>query len=195
MAGRAAILTAVIAAVCSLGPVASAATGSVVRDGDFERPVAPADAWTTYAAGDRVLKWRVPTGSIDLIGAYQEGDITFAPAAGTQSIDLAGDNPGSIAQRLPTVIGQTYTLRFAMAGNPQCGIPAVKHMRVAWNHVRVARLSFDVTGHTPSDPGWIYQEFSVVATAPSTLLKFRAANNVVFCGPALDDVSVVPATP
>ncbi len=186
-------LAAAAAAVLMLAaPLAAAATTTVVADGDFEHPTAPADSWITYVAGQRIKRWRVVSGSVDLVGAYEPGDKAFRSASGLQSVDLAGSEPGSISQRLSTVIGQSYTLRFAMAGNAFCG-DSVKHMSVTWDGARVARLSFDTTGHTLDAPGWTYQAFTVTATTTTTLLKFRAAKNGDACGPTLDDVSVLPS--
>jgi choice-of-anchor C domain-containing protein len=186
------VLTAAAAIIALASPAAVAVT-PIVGNGDFEYPVVEPGNFQTFNAGSHIGHWRVATGSIDIVGDFTPtGPFGWHPASGVQSIDLSGNNPGSIVQHLATVPGQVYTLRFAFAGNPAGG-PRVKRMGISWDHTSLGRLSFDVTGHTLESVGWEYHEYSVTATTTLTQLRFRAAKHQSFCGPVLDDVSVTPA--
>jgi hypothetical protein len=86
-----------------------------------------------------------------------------------------------------------------MAGNPDGG-PIVKTMEVSASGSPTAAtiFSFDTTGKTRSDMGWTSMQWSFVAGASSTTLRFMSTvvypgdpSNVGW-GPALDNVSVVP---
>lgn len=178
-------LLAVLVAPGSAGVMPSQASQNIVRNGSFERPVAPVGGILTFFGGQTFDGWRVRHHSIDLIG---EG--YWEHAAGKQSVDLSGNARGGIGQTLQAVAGQNYTLRFALAGNPD-GLPAMKTMRVIWEGIVVADLDFDTTGHSREDMGWTYYEFSVVANSSSPHLRFlsmTAGPN----GPAVDDVTVTP---
>ena len=75
-----------------------------------------------------------------------------------------------------------------MAGNT-FGLPTVKEMGVWWGGVLVDTVTFDTTGHSPSDMGWEYYEYEVVAPGLGTRLLFKSIIAGSY-GPALDDVSV-----
>ena len=87
----------------------------IVSNGTFlpEQP----DFATIYAVSNAIPGWTVATGSVDWIGSYWQG------AGGGYSIDMDGNNPGSISQNLTTVSGQGYTLTFDLSGNPGGGNP------------------------------------------------------------------------
>jgi choice-of-anchor C domain-containing protein len=152
----------------------------IVTNGDFETPDA-GPGWVVYHAGQTFGGWTVESGTVEHKGVWQD-------ARGRQSVDLTGVGAGAIYQDLATVPGQTYQLRFAMAGNPGGG-PAVKRMEVWWGDTGVDTPSFDTTGRTSDDMGWRYQQYSVTATAAVTRLRFKSLIEGVW-GPALDDVSV-----
>ena len=154
---------------------------TVVLNGSFETPNA-GTAWQTYSAGQSFGGWTVESGSIDHVGGHWQA------AQGSQSVDLTGGEAGAIYQDLPTTGGQAYTLRFALAGNPDCG-PTVKQMRVFWGATLVDTVSFDITGRSRASMGWAYHEYRLTAAGALTRLKF-VSDSSGFCGPALDDVSV-----
>ena len=59
------------------------------------------------------------SGNIDLLNP------TYWNASdGNQSIDLDGDDAGSISQVLPTVVGQKYDVKFRYTANPESSDPA-----------------------------------------------------------------------
>jgi serine/threonine protein kinase len=162
---------------------------NLVTNGDFEVPYAGSDF--IYYAKDYAKEpfpgWRVE--DIDHVGAWWQA------ASGKQSIDLSGSDAGTIYQDLATNSRQTYTLRFALAGNalPGNSQSRVKQIEVWWGSALVDTLSFDTTPHSYSSMGWKYYEYKVVAPmgVNTTRLKFVSltpGNS----GPALDDVTVTP---
>jgi choice-of-anchor C domain-containing protein len=168
---------------------------NLVVNGDFETPDTPCEYpyFTTYYCPQAFNGWTVSCHSVDLVDACY-----FQPASGQQSVDLSGDDAGGIYQDLPTDPTNTYLLRFALAGNVVCS-PTVKTMRVWWGRPAdvdagspaaiVTTLSFNITGKTTTNMGWLYFQFKVVAPAPVTRLKFQSLT-AGFYGPVVDNVSV-----
>jgi choice-of-anchor C domain-containing protein len=156
---------------------------NIVTNGDFEVPDA-GSTFVTYRAGQSFGGWTVESGDIDHTGTLWQA------ASGRQSVDLNRCSTGLIHQDLSTIPGQTYLLRFALAGNPD-GEPAIKQMEALWDPTSVGRLSFDTTGRSRSSMGWGHQQYTVVATASVTRLWFRSLTAGCY-GPVLDDVSVMP---
>ena len=128
--------------------------------------------------------WRVSRGGIDLVVYWQSYD-------GSRSIDLNGTpGPGGIEQTIRTVPGQTYQIRFALAGNPE-GPPAIKTMRVSAGN-QSAQFTFDVTGRTIRAMGWTRHSWSFTAVdTVSTIEFFSLDPEVGLYGPALDQVSII----
>ncbi len=156
----------------------------IVRDGGFEKPIVNNNSlgFEEYSAGQSFGAWTVASGSIDLIRTY------WVSAHGAQSVDLDGSNAGIIYQHLSTLSGASYSLSFAMAGNPACA-PTVKQMQVWWGFTLVATLSFDTTGHSTTNMGWRYHTYKVRARRAVTRLSFVSLTQSA-CGPALDSVTV-----
>ena len=141
-----------------------------------------------------VPSWTV-TGDVDV------SDATVWPAAvGTQSLDLNGFAPGTIAQSIPTVVNATYFVSFQMSGNPGtheqfnngATSPDIKTMNVTANGVQSDTYSFDTTSfQTLVFPfpamGWTAEGYSFKATSTTTLVKFASTTGGAF-GPALDNI-------
>ncbi len=152
--------------------------GNLVFNGGFERPVPENGSGITTTD---VWAWGVEAGNVDLYRSH------WQPAEGAQSIDLNGLAVGTIGQDLPTTAGNTYTVRFAMAGNPDG--QNEKRMEVWWGNNLVDTAVFDARGHSRPNMGWIYYEYVVAATADTTRLRLKSLVTDNY-GPALDDVTV-----
>ncbi|MDV2999420.1 MAG: hypothetical protein N5P05_001026 [Chroococcopsis gigantea SAG 12.99] len=103
---------------------------------------------------------------------------------------------GGIAQTLQTVAGQRYRVSFAMAGNPESGLP-VKKMGVSAAG-QSANFSFDTTGYTVSNMGWQNKTWTFTANSTATNLEFYSLSNEPAnssYGATLDNVSVVALPP
>ncbi|MFJ9446147.1 choice-of-anchor C family protein [Kitasatospora sp. NPDC101235] len=183
-----------IAAVALLAATATALTvpaqaaggqraASRFDDGSFETPKAPANAFSTLSAGQALGPWRVTAGTVDLIGAG-----FWQAAEGDQSLDLNGNNSGSIAQTFATVPGTTYTVTYALAGNPAGG-PAVRTGVARIDGQDFQAFTFDVTGKTSAAMGYVGRQFTFVAQNSTTTLGFTSTVAGAY-GPVIDDVQV-----
>lgn len=162
--------------VAVLGP-------NLVRNGGFEKPVVPGgNGYIEVFAGGKLGPWTVTAGSVDVDAS------DWVPAAGAQSLDLAGDQPGAIIQQLNLPATGTYQIRFKLAGNMDCA-PARKTVGVLWNGSAVVSKTFNTTPHTPADPGWKSISVTVPGFAGPASLAFTNLS-AGSCGAALDAVTV-----
>ena len=90
--------------------------------------------------------------------------------------------------------GMTYIVTFDMAGNPD-GLPTLKQLVLEAVGVDAHAFDFDITGCTTSNMGWETKQWSFVANAATTTLKFTSLVGDTGWGPALDNITVtaVPA--
>jgi choice-of-anchor C domain-containing protein len=155
----------------------------IVKDGDFEQPALNSSPYRAYSAGQTFGNWTVESGGVTLVGTF------WVAAQGVQSVvfsSAATDVVGAIYQDLSTKTGTSYTLSFALAGNPQC-TPTVKQMQVWWGSKLVATVSFDTKQYSISKMGWKSLTYKVQATSTKTRLRFAG---LTICAPALDNVAV-----
>jgi choice-of-anchor C domain-containing protein len=150
-------------------------------DGSFE--TAPAGSFSTYAAGQSIGPWTVTAGSVDLIGAG-----FWAAADGDQSVDLSGYSAGAVSQTFATTPGTTYTVNYSLAGN-YAGGPTVKTGMVRLDGQDVQDFTFNVTGKSAVDMGYSTEQFTFLATKPSSTLTFVSTTAGAY-GPVLDNVRV-----
>src|SRR6185436_2803647 len=140
-----------------------------------------------FAGQDIGGGWIVEDGTVEIVRDF------WTAAEGHQSIDLSGqfEAAGTIYQDIATIPGQTYTLRFAFAGNPEDVGGADKRMKVFWNDGEIADLTFNTAGRSFTDMGWTYYNYSVTATGTTSRVKFQSLT-FNFIGPVIDDVSIRP---
>lgn len=185
------------AVAASARPAPMSAARNLVNNGSFERPVVaspclnggatnPTPGICTYfGSSTGIPGWTVGSNSVDV-----NSRAVWKPAAGHQSIDLSGDGPGSLAQGIRTTRGAHYVLRWAEAGNWDCG-QKVKSMVVYWNGAIVAALNFNTSGHGPSKMGWSYHQVKVKAVTSRSEIEFADATaDQSLCGATLDNVSL-----
>lgn len=162
-------------------------TNTSFTNGSFEGGPNPGTSWTTLGAGStHISGWTVTSGNIDYMGtAWQSSD-------GTRSLDLSGSGVGAISQAFTTVAGRSYTVTFDLAGNPGYGTgTGTKQVTVSVNNSANTSqtFSFDTTGHTLTNMGWVNKSFTFTASGTSTTLTFTSLTASVY-GPALDNVKV-----
>ncbi len=157
-----------------------------VTNGSFELGTDPGLYMTLNPGSTNITGWTI-TGQIDYIGSYWQA------SDGSRSIDLSGFSAGSIQQDIATIPGFTYIVYFDMAGNPD-GDPTVKSLDVEAVGIDSQTFNFDDTGFTKSNMGWETKEWSFLANAYTTTLKFTSLVDTGW-GPALDNINVtaVPA--
>jgi len=190
--------TSCIAALLALG-VSGAAQANLIVNGSFESgtPQPGGGGFSTIPTGGAAIDgWSVTGGTVDWINGYWQA------AAGTHSIDLDGNSPGTISQVISTAIGARYRLSFQYAGNPDNG-GYVHEMLVdvRGNGSAVGLVSssfdFDTTGRSRSDMGWLSSgDVVFVADASATRVSFQSLSTSICCwGVAIDDVVVELAGP
>jgi len=163
--------------------------GQIVNGG-FEDNSCGADTWCEYGPGNWFPGWTVgDDGNIDIHFASSCCG-TFMPHSGSWSVDLNGDEIGSISQTVPTKAENQYTVTFWLASNPNCG-PQFRTFDLSANGASTESYSFDTAGTDPSNPGWTQQTYSFTATSSSTTLNFVSTTPDTSCGPAIDDLSIV----
>jgi hypothetical protein len=117
----------------------------------------------------------------------------WQPAKGSQSVDLSGSASGSVKQKVATTLGDTYVLKWYLAGNTACG-QSIKKMHVYWNGKLVDSVQFNTTGHTPADMGWVSRHITVEAKGSTSSIEFADATpDHSPCGAVLDAVSLIQA--
>ncbi|HAT29519.1 MAG TPA: PEP-CTERM sorting domain-containing protein [Janthinobacterium sp.] len=164
--------------------VAHAAT-ELVSNGGFETSSFNGN-FTSSGTGSGLSGWTVNSGSVDLINSY------WAPAAGHYSLDLNGGSAGTISEALTTVVGQSYTVSFSLAGNPDAhGIKNVEVGVAGVNHA----FAFNSAGKRRNAMGWETEKFNFVANSSSSVLSFAGNSANTAYGAALDNISVAAAVP
>ncbi|WP_158795128.1 choice-of-anchor C family protein [Streptomyces sp. NRRL S-337] len=159
---------------------------SVLADGSLETPRVKPNTFQTFTAGQFLGPWKVTSGSVDLKDAGY-----WQAAKGKQSMDLNGNGTGAVSQTFATVTGTAYTVTYALAGNSDGQAPAVKTGTVLIDGQNVQDLSFDATGKTHTDMGYVTRQVHFVATGKSTTLTFASTTPNSDGGPVIDDVTVI----
>ncbi|GIH21166.1 hypothetical protein Raf01_93380 [Rugosimonospora africana] len=158
------------------------AGGPILREG-FETPVV-ASGYVRLPAGTQVGQFTVTRGNVDLVA----NDLWQA-SEGRQSLDLAGDTQGAITRTFGTVPLITYRVTYALAGNPN-STPVVKTTETSVNGQVVQQASFDTTGTTDTDMGYVHHTFYFLTTASSVTLEFASTTVPAPFGPVIDDIRV-----
>lgn len=189
LAMRTCVIAATSVLLASAGATASAQTVSRFDDGSFEYPRATANSFASLSAGQAIGPWQVTAGSVDLIGAG-----FWQAAEGDQSVDLNGSNSGAVAQTFTTVPGTTYTVTYALAGNPG-GAPALKTGSALIDGQNFQDFSFNTTGKTFTNMGYVNRQFTFRATGSATVVAFASTTPDSAYGPVVDDVRIQPCAP
>jgi choice-of-anchor C domain-containing protein len=154
-----------------------------IVNGSFECGTDPGVS-TTLSSVDStsITGWTIDTGNIDYIGTrWTAGD-------GDRCLDLNGVSAGSISQTVSCLVtGATYRLTFLLAGNPEAGA-GVKTLRLTAAGSS-QDYTFDSSGKSTSNLGWVTRTFDFVPTSTSVVITF-ASQSTGFGGPALDHVSL-----
>jgi len=184
-------VAAALAILAAVSPASAAV--NLVSNGSFEIGTDPGSFTTLNAVDSATIPgWTVGSGSIDYIGSYwQAGD-------GVRSLDMSGNDLGSISQSFAVTDGALYTVSFLVAGNPDNG-PIIKELGVTTNGSSQS-FFFDVTGFDKSNMGWTTETFNFIASGSTETLTFTSlacADVSPPCafGAALDNVSVSAAVP
>lgn len=170
-------------------PLSAAAV--TITNGGFEEPaVSGGNGLDRYNSGSGSLTgWTIDSGNIDLIGSFWEA------SEGDQSVELNGTGAGSISQAITGLTsGASYTLSFDLAGNPNG--PDIKVVDVGVSGL-VTQFSFDSSGQSATDMGWLTQSVSFLAGSDTETISFASVSSEHdgFQGPAIDNVSLSESSP
>lgn len=171
----------ILALAMTIGSVSSAFAAT--NNGSFEEGDLPGTAVVVTAPNTTSIEsWSVEEGSVDYVGDYWQA------ADGSRSVELRANEAGVISQVMTTVIGQTYEVHFAIAGNPDAD-QGMKTVVAAVDDEEIEEFTFDTTGKTRKEMGWEEKTFSFTAKETATKLSFMSGTDSVF-GPVIDDVQV-----
>jgi choice-of-anchor C domain-containing protein len=178
------------AAAGVLALAAPAAQANLLVNGSFEVGPSPGATFVNLSTGSTVVTgWTVTGLTVDYVGGL------WVASDGSRSIDLDGSvgspfTNGGVAQTFATTPGMQYVVHFDLAGNPN-NLPTLKPMRVSAGG-QSQDFSFDISGHSVSDMGWLAQTWTFNAVAATTTLEFRSLTQApkVGWGAVVDNVSV-----
>ncbi len=169
-------------------PTVESAPVNIVRDGSFIDHGFLPNNHTEVLAGEGFGGWLVVSGGVEVDTGR---DYSPSPLGGS-AVDMNGTmatDPGIIVQKIPTVIGTTYQLVFALSGSGTGG-ETTKDLRVD-----VAGTSVDFQYEI--DPAWAgnnlmwkHQRMEFTATSSVSTLRFESLEPN-FWGPVIGDVQVV----
>jgi hypothetical protein len=167
--------------------VAAPSTPNLIANSDFN-PSPPYLAYnieyfyseayykSVHQTGPTFPGWAVGTASNADWGGVGDDHLLITPPDGSQqAVILYFDGAGTVSQTVRTVPGATYLLSWYGTGYPH-GPGMTKVMNVLWDSNVVAAPSYDVSGHTMTDPGWRLQHLVVTATSPSSVVEFTDAS-------------------
>ncbi len=194
--------------------LASAAQAAPFENGNFStgnyvagQNTSSDPRFMTLPAGSTTINgWTVTGDSVDWIGNSVDYTPVLWVAPGAppgRSIDLDGNNVGGLQQTFTTTPGQSYTVTFALSGNPGGNVPPYN-----LNPVKTLQVSAGGNSQTfvINTSGWVYttilyapESFSFTAPTGSTTLSFVSLDTPIsYCGPVIANVTVnpvpVPAT-
>ena len=170
------------------------AAAAPFQNGSFEfGGVAPCNTFNVPSGSTLITGWTVSAGDIDWLGSPP--GCGWQPSNGVASLDMVGSGAGGIGgiqQTFDTVPGVTYQVQFDMAGNFGAP-PVVKPLAVTINGV-TTNYTFDTTGRSLNNMGWVTHTLSFVATGPTSTIDFvsdvSASGGTLNAGAALDNVRV-----
>ncbi len=189
----------VVMALAAVTPMAAKA--DLIQNGSFEDSIYSAAEVNPflclYEGSTDITGWTVVgaqpqvNDSIDYIGSHWQA------SDGVRSLDLNGsEGTAGVEQVISTAVGNTYTVTFDMAGNPDRAGLKTMEVSAIGTTTQSALFEYNSVGYTRPDMGWETMYWSFTADSSSTTLRFLST---VDCfgdyhswGPALDNVHVTP---
>jgi choice-of-anchor C domain-containing protein len=143
------------------------------------------DGWTV---GDGILDPGV--GSVEFIGSLWQ-----APPGETTSVDLDGNQPGSISQTVTGLsVGTTYDLSFYLSGNP-AGPPVTKVLFLLGG-ATPNTFTYTLSGNTLTNMMYQPEMATFTAATTSELISFSsgdAPGSGAAYGPVVGGIRLAPA--
>lgn len=120
--------------------------------------------------------WVVGAASAGWGGVGDDHLLITPPNGSAQAVILYNVGPGTITQTVKTLPGATYLLSWYGTGYPH-GPGMTKVMDVSWDSNVAATPSYNVSGHSPADPGWRLQHLVVTASSTRSTVGFSDASS------------------
>ena len=171
------LLSPVLAWQCGTNGITCYNALTTLANGSFEQGTLPLNIQNLAAGSTALTNWTIG-GNIDVVTSG-----FWTTIDGTNTVELNGSSPGSISQSVATTSGVTYTVYFYMAGNFNCG-GGIKSINVSAAGTTTG-YSFDSTGKSSGNTGWVLKSFAFTANSSSTTLSFVSTNSGS-CGPLVD---------
>lgn len=185
---------------CNQEPTVCTSNVNLVTNGGFEAPDVSTGTWSIFDDGTANLGWDVQWNGA-FVGApatakLEIHDNLWTPVVeGAQYAELDADwgiNDGEqasvvIAQDIPTVVGNSYTLGYDFSPRPGTG--SADNMLAVWvNGSNVQNQVAD--GSANSGNAWTHYTYNFVATGATTAIAFKDMGTPNSLGTLLDNVSV-----
>jgi choice-of-anchor C domain-containing protein len=186
MTARRSFFRSVSAALFVAFSATAPAGANLLVNGSFESGPDITSGFLRLLSGStEITGWVVTRADIDYTSSqfWQVSD-------GDRNLDLDGGAAGGVEQTFATVPGTSYDVTWDFAGNPGFG-PTIKTMVVAAASQQ-ATFTFDITGRSFTDMGYVSKAWSFTADAASTTLEFYSQTSPAGFGPVIDNVVVVP---
>jgi hypothetical protein len=167
--------TTIITLMTATGLLIQGAFGAnLVKNGGFEKPLAPAGAYRCFNTGQTFAGWTVvgATGSVCIVsGTYTFNGFTFQPEAGAQQLDLTGGTnvATGVSQSFATTPGAAYSLTFSVGNLVGAMLGPTNTVNVLVN----GSPAFSVTneaGAGSTSVTWQTYTTTIVATSSSTTI-------------------------
>jgi len=164
---------------------ASVTVATTFQNGSFENVTNGGSPSSFYGFGSSAIpNWTIVSGDVELdSGLFQNG----LTQPGTHVIDLNGTMPGGIQQSFLTVPGVSYTLSFELAGNVLGG--ANPKTLIVTAPGSPATFSFDTTGKSSTNLGWVVKSLTFTATSSLSTISFQSTTPGS-AGPLIDNVGL-----
>jgi len=183
-----------------LGSV-SAALGqtNLIKNGSFERPVAPYRGYRLFSTGNTFSHWQVvgDSGSVDVInGTFTTPPVFSFPAqAGSQWLDLTGDSNTAtgVAQKVATTPNAAYTLTFYVGNmyDPHGGLGVSSTVNVLIDGQQVYQAT-NSGGKVRTALTWQKFTTTIVAASSQTTIAFMNGDPPSDNVNGLDAITLVP---
>jgi len=139
---------------------------NLLTNGSFEQPGNFAAARYVSLGDPFITGWTVTQGEVEYVGGF------WKAAEGQYSLDMNGTRAGTIAQTVATTPGQSYTLSFALAGNPS--VAGEKRLRVSAAGQLQDFTFFNNAATTGASMGWQVRTWSFTAGGSMTTISFES---------------------
>ncbi len=101
----------------SASPAGAVATGNLIKNGSFEKPVVGPSSYALFTTGQTFNHWTVigANGNVGVVsGTFTQNGFSFPAEKGKQWLDLTGvsNTPTGVQQTVETTAGASYKLTF-----------------------------------------------------------------------------------